>query len=416
MKISLKRSLFTGVAALGLVSAFGFSQAKTASAKIYARATSNNQLTTDPTTRNVVFTGNNALYTKAGTLRGARLVASTATLNSLNSSNGVGANVRAYRVATTNCGSVYYKVVTFDGNYRGWIYGGTATTTFGGGISPFNTTNDATAPDASSQFKLSDNALSQTTNTVIYDAPADTQYKVGATPTITTLANYKDATFTVSKAVTNARDNSTWYQLTSSNADLNGKWVSKDNVASASTTPKNQATSDNSVNVVYMDTEDNVTSPVNSASKTFITTNAGSKSGQKADASFVDANNLTLQDFAKKNVPTGYEFVSFSNTDATFGGTQYVQVKKQASVKVVYLDATNGTNNPIDKADQEFVAVNASANSGTASSKYLNVHKQNLSEFAKKHVPSGYKFKAFVNTDAVFGGTQYVAVVKNSKK
>ena len=406
---NLKYVLMTGLS-FGVL---GGLQVQANAAKRYAHVTSNQQLTTYPTTRNVVFTGNNALYTKAGTLRGARVIASATNLSNLNAANTLGSNVRAYRVATTDRGSVYYKVVTFDGNYRGWIYGGTSTGTFGGGVAPYATTQDATAPDAKAQFKLADTALAATTNNVIYDAPANTEYKVGATPTITTLSNYKDATFTVTKAVTNPRDNTTWYQLASNNADLNGKWVNKDNLAEAKPAkPANTSTTDNSVTVVYLNGDNSTNNPVDKANKTFTTTDTSTKAGQVAASSFVNADNLSLQDFAKKNVPAGYAFVSFVNDNAVFGGTQYVQVKKAAQVKVVYLDATNNNNNPIEKTEQTFTAANADANAGTAVSKYQDANGLSLSAFAKKHVPAGYTFKSFVNTDAVFGGTQYVAVVK----
>lgn len=410
MKHTLKASLFAGITALGLTAVVGTTNAQPAAAKIYARITSNQQLSTDPTTRNVTFSGNNALYTKAGTLRGARVVASATSLGNLAAANTNDSNVRAYRVATTNRGSVYYKVVSFDGNYRGWIYGGTSADTFGGGITPYTTTKDATAPDAKTQFKLTDAALGTTPNSIVYDAPANTQYKVGATASVTNVANYKDATFTVSKAVTNTRDNTTWYQLASSNADLNSKWVNKDSVVEAK--PANTSTSDNSVTVVYLDGENSTNNPVDKANQTFTTTDTSTKAGQVAASSFVNADNLSLQDFAKKHVPAGYTFVSFGNDNAVFGGTQYVEVKKAAAVKVVYLDATNNNNNPIDKADKTFTAVNADANDGTAASKYQDANGLSLADFAKKNVPAGYTFKSFVNTDAVFGGTQYVAVVK----
>lgn len=64
MRFDLKRSLFLSVAALGFVAAAGMANSQPASAKTYARVTSNSKMAMLPQDRNVTFTGDNALYTK----------------------------------------------------------------------------------------------------------------------------------------------------------------------------------------------------------------------------------------------------------------------------------------------------------------------------------------------------------------
>lgn len=237
MRKSLAKSIYFGAAALAFAGIVG-TTSTTANAATAAKITSNKTLTTAATSRNVNLTGTNAVYTKVGTLKGAKVVASTTTAKKLSTSTNGAANFRAYRVATTNRGSVYYKVVSFDGSYRGWVYGGKSTSKFAGGVASYDTTKTATAPKSTDVYTLKSSAVSSTANKAFYAQPAWAQYKVGRAKvngaTLTSTSAYKDTKFTFSDAVTN-REGDTFYKVASaSNATaLVGQWVA----ASAVTSP-----------------------------------------------------------------------------------------------------------------------------------------------------------------------------------
>ena len=104
MHLNLNKSLILGLAAISLTATTGILTTNV-SAKSYARITSNQALQTAPQNRNVTTNGTSALYTKAGTLRGARVIASKYTLQRYGTSKKSSQYFRAYRVATTNRGS-----------------------------------------------------------------------------------------------------------------------------------------------------------------------------------------------------------------------------------------------------------------------------------------------------------------------
>lgn len=333
MKKSLKKTLFAGVAALSFVAVAGTTSTN-ASAKSYAKVVkgSNKPITG----ANVNFTGTSALYTKAGTLKGAKVVATTTTAKKLAASNQGQDNLRAYRVATTNRGSVYYKVVSFDKQYRGWVYGGKSTSSFAGGVASYDTTKDATTPSTDT-YKLSADT-STTSNSLFYKAPVYTQYKVGrAVVNGSVLAStdaYKDATFTFNKAVTTSREGDLWYQIASVNGStsngLVGAWVKASNVKSTDTTPT--ANENNSVKLVYVGSNG---SHVGSA--TFVTTQAGTLNGNLVRTA-TDGKGNNLSTFANTNTPAGYSATTTNNTFANtkYGDTVYVNVTATAQSKVAF--------------------------------------------------------------------------------
>lgn len=354
MKSGMKKSLYLGLAAISLVAA-GAASSTTASAKSYATVKTNKTLTTTASTRNVTLTGTNAIYTKAGTVKGAKLVATKTTAKKLAASTSGKNNFRAYKVATTNRGSVYYKVVSFDGTYRGWVYGGKSTSAFAGGVKSYDTTTSATAPSSTAKYKLSA-STSSTANTLFYSQPQYAEYKIGRAKVsgsvLTSTSAYADSTFTFSAAEKTSREGDTWYQIASVDGSttngLVGAWVKSSNVSQTNAEPT--ATDNNSVTVEYETSNGNV---VGTASDKFIAASGTSTTeGQTVSSSDKNTDGDTLTEFATANVPSGYTITSTSQlASATYGGTTYVTVAKADTSKVSFVDGNYNSLSSSDFAD-----------------------------------------------------------------
>lgn len=306
MTSNLKKSMFLSLAALGLLAAAGTVNAHSADAKSYARVTSNHKMTSAPTSRNVTFTGSNALYTKAGTLRGAKKVASTTTVKKLINSRSSQDNIRAYRVATTNRGSVYYKVVTYDGAYRGWIYGGKTLSVFGGGVTSFDTFKKTNLTDAQQKatYAIANPGTANDGKTLTYRQPAWTQYKVGRA--ITDSTPYAKATFKVDQVGTRTREGDQWVHITNTadaNSPANG-WILYSGLKQTET-----PVADNSIQINLMDSSNKLVKSIS-----------------------------VTRDGAKKGVNFGYND----------NGNWTISMSDRSSIQNQIRDALNGTNYTLD--------------------------------------------------------------------
>lgn len=277
MQSSLKKTLYLGLAAISLGAAAGFSTPAQAASK--AKVTSDKVLTTKAETRNINLTGANAIYSKPGTVKGAKVVATAHTAKNLKDSTSSKKNFRAYRVATTNRGSVYYKVVSFDKTYRGWIYGGKSTSAFAGGLTSYDTFKAGTVTDdqKNGNFKLKNAGTGL--DGVTYTQPAWTQYKVGRAILDTTA--YKDATFSVDQAGSRTREGDQWVHIKNQNT----KDTKADGWILASNLTQTNAFNENTqIKVVVKDT-------AGKEIKSFNFTTTANKNGANVTPDIYDASN-----------------------------------------------------------------------------------------------------------------------------
>lgn len=294
MILNLQKSLSFGLATIAAVATIVLAT-NHVSAKSYARITSNQVLRTAPQNRNVTTNGTNALYTKAGTVRGARIIASKYTLQRYGTSKESSQYFRAYRVATTNRGAVYYKVVSFNGIYRGWVYGGRTSGTFAGGLNPANTMANTNLPLQKTGYTLT-NSQKYT----LWVDPKWSQYKAKQVD----MSSYSpNDTFTITDAAVKTREQYTYYKVVDDKSSAIVGWVYSGGLAA----PNSQAaTKDNSVKINYVNPDGqsvgSYTWVIQKADlKAGATMNNGDKLGD------ILQNGTQLTDVVTKNVPTGFK-------------------------------------------------------------------------------------------------------------
>ena len=216
MQKSLKNSLYLGLAVLSLGTVTVVSTTANAAAK--TKVTSDVTLKTAAESRNVEATGTNALYSKPGTVKGAKLVASKTTMKKMANSKKSADYFRAYRVSKTTRGTVYYKMVSMDGKYRGYVYGGRSVKTFAGGIKKAATTKSATMPSNTTMYFKTPGK-----SNVSWTAPNNTQYK--ASKVVKDTTTYANDALVVTDAARKTREGSLYYYVTdAAQPEVNG-WV-----------------------------------------------------------------------------------------------------------------------------------------------------------------------------------------------
>ncbi|MEY2376356.1 S-layer protein [Lentilactobacillus buchneri] len=416
MKSSLKKSLFVGLAALGFVAVAGSANANSASAKSYAKVTSNKALTSDATTRNVNVNGTNALYTKAGTLKGAKTVATKSTLAAIKDSKQGQKNWRAYRVATTNRGSVYYKVVSFDKTYRGWIYGGKSTASFAGGIAQYSTTTApaAAANTSSSASSASINTQGQTTaltdaqknatykitkagtandgTATTYTYPAWTEYRKGRT--VTDATPYANDTFKVVDATTRTREGDLWVKVQDTNATngqkING-WILYSALTAQPTTPVNPGQTVPNADQVGVKIQDTIGKVLKTI---FVTKNSSDTNGtQTLTDKFT--NGLLAIDHTNTNLATAYTNLMIAASLTGYGQAGLTNAQLAANAAAVQGAAYGQTIT---------ITVTASNQAAFASSLKLNVDNANgFNNTNKGTQEPGVNAAVFTKTNTTFG-------------
>lgn len=304
--------LLASAAVFGMIAA-----GQSVSAKSYATVKTNEYMKTSGTTRNVLPTGSNALYTKAGTLKGAKLILTKLQMNNLKNSSSSKSYFRAYKIATTSRNSVYYKVVSFDGKYRGWVYGGSKTNQFGGGIKYANTTKKVDSSKLTGDYYFKNDPAAVTRN-----YPTMTQYKVKKI--VTNPQKYLNVPLKVNKAAQRTKEGSIYYYVSSDKYPEVKGWIWRGYL----TTKNDSSTDKNIVSFNALSSTDVVVKVKGlSSDKEYMARYVYSNQVKTANAYQYDANDKSASNQAKikqalgdgtrldlgDNLPTGVVKVSFDS-------------------------------------------------------------------------------------------------------
>lgn len=308
MKTKLGKAVLFSVAVLGVTAFVASTNSTSASAR--TRVTSNKSLSNNYNDRNYLSNGRNALYNKAGSLKGARVVAGKTTLSGLRDRSDAGQSYfRGYRVAKLNNGSYYMKVVSFDKQYRGWIYVGKSnparnTRSVNGGLTYTSTFKQSSVPSdiAGTTYNFKSDPLT-------YLQPDWTQYRKGRNKNSTS-ASKKDALKVTGMGTkTNGRDgNATYYYVEDATTPSANGWVKASNLVKAGQTVVNE----DQVKVNYVTSDGKTVS-----SHTFTNPNYQTQSA----ANFLGT---SIAGQVATNVPAGYSIpADHSANDSAISAAQY---------------------------------------------------------------------------------------------
>ena len=346
MRSSFAKSIYVGAAVLGLAGLSAVTTT-TASAKSYATAGAYTALADK--SQNVTVTGTNAIYSKPGTVKGAKVVASKKTVAKLAASKKSSDTFYAYGTKTTNRGSVYYKIVTMDKKYRGYVYAGKTAGTFTAGIKAAETTTAATTPARTTGYYLKD-----ASKNTLWTAPKNTDIHAKK---VSLYGASKTDPFTVDKAATKTKEGSLYYHVTDSKDSSVSGWIyagkgydttitdnTKQDLGGLSlNVAADTATADNSVKVVYRDANNNNAQVGTSTWINAPKSGAATKAGSIVAPTAVNSANVKLADFINNSVPANYK-ISGNLPVATYGNTVYVNVVAAATSKIqLRVDTVNNT-------------------------------------------------------------------------